>query len=59
MRSVEAVDKRVGLPRKTIPKGRIHSSAARIGRNGSMKTSSAQKAGFRSNIELLIAQASQ
>ena len=58
MRSIEAVDKRVGLPRKTIPKGkRIHSSAARIGRNSSMKTSSAQKAGFRSNIELLIAQA--
>ena len=58
MRSVEAVDKRARLPRKTVPKSkRIRSSKTRIGRNKSMRASSAQKAGFRSNIELLIAQA--
>lgn len=56
MRSFESFDKRVGLPRKTVPEGRgIRSQKARIGRNGSMKASSARKAGFRSGIELAIA----
>ena len=56
MRTSESSDKRAGLPRKTIPEGRgIRSQKARIGRNGSMKASSARKAGFRSGIELAIA----
>ena len=56
MRSLESPDKRVGLPRKTIPKGRgVRSAKARLDRNASMKASSARKAGFRSNIELSVA----
>lgn len=56
MRPLESSDKRVGLPRKTVPEGRgVRSQKARIGRNGSMKASSARKAGFRSGIELAIA----
>ena len=58
MRSLESFDKRIGHPRKTVPEGRgVRSQKARIGRNGSMKASSARKAGFRSNIELAIARA--
>lgn len=56
MRPLESSDKRVGLPRKTVPEGRgVRSQKARIGRNGSMRASSARKAGFRSGIELAIA----
>ena len=56
MRSTEPSDKRTFSHRKTIPKsGRVRSKKTGVYRNGVVKKSSAQKAGYRSTFELSIA----
>ena len=56
MRSSEPPDKRAFSRRKTIPKsGRVRSKKTGFYRNGTMKKSTAQRAGYRSTFELNIA----
>jgi len=58
MRPIESPDKRTVYRKKTFPQsGRVRTKKNGINRNGTMKRSSANKAGFRSNFELGIARA--